>query len=471
MKLLDSKYSPSILEKKWYEYWMEKQYFSSSPSEKKENYTIVIPPPNVTGKLTMGHVLNNTIQDILIRKARMEGKNVSWIPGTDHASIATESKVAKMLQDKGINKKDLSREEFLEHAWEWKEKYGGIILEQQQKLGNSCDWDKLTFTMDEEYSNAVLESFVKLYKKGLIHKGTRLVNWCPKSQTALSDEEVFFKEVQGKLWYIKYKVEDSDTFVEIATTRPETMLGDAAIAVNPSDKRFKDLIGKNAILPLVNKAIPIISDTMVDPEFGTGCVKITPAHDPNDYNVGKNHELEMLNIMNPDGSINSNAPKQYIGLTREDARKKIINDLNAAGALLKEEDYIHKVGFSERGDVPIEYYLSNQWFLKMKDLAKPASDVVKSGEIKFYPNHWVKTYNHWMDNIQDWCISRQLYWGHRIPVWYKKGSDHSNEENWHVSLTPPNDIENWEQDSDVLDTWFSSWLWPFGVHGWPNNKE
>ena len=471
MKLLDPKYSPSILEKKWYEYWMEKKYFTSSPSDNKENYTIVIPPPNVTGKLTMGHVLNNTIQDILIRKARMEGKNVSWIPGTDHASIATESKVAKMLQDKGINKKDISRDEFLEYAWEWKDKYGGIILEQQQKLGNSCDWDKLTFTMDEDYSNAVLESFIKLYKKGLIHKGTRLVNWCPKSQTALSDEEVFFKEVQGKLWYIKYKIEDSDTFVEIATTRPETMLGDAAIAVNPLDKRFKDLIGKNAILPLVNKAIPIISDKMVDPEFGTGCVKITPAHDPNDYNVGKNHELEMLNIMNPDGSINSNAPEQYIGLTREDARKKIINDLNTQGSLLKEEDYTHKVGYSERGDVPIEYYLSNQWFLKMKELAKPASDAVKSGEIKFYPNHWVKTYNHWMDNIQDWCISRQLYWGHRIPVWYKKGSDHTNQDNWHVSLTPPSDIENWEQDSDVLDTWFSSWLWPFGVHGWPNNKE
>ena len=471
MKLLDPKYSPSILEKKWYEYWMEKKYFTSSPSDKKENYTIVIPPPNVTGKLTMGHVLNNTIQDILIRKARMEGKNVSWIPGTDHASIATESKVAKMLQDKGINKKDISRDEFLEYAWEWKEKYGGIILEQQQKLGNSCDWDKLTFTMDEDYSNAVLESFIKLYKKGLIHKGTRLVNWCPKSQTALSDEEVFFKEVQGKLWYIKYKIEDSDTFVEIATTRPETMLGDAAIAVNPLDKRFKDLIGKNAILPLVNKAIPIISDKMVDPEFGTGCVKITPAHDPNDYNVGKNHELEMLNIMNPDGSINSNAPEQYIGLTREDARKKIVNDLKIQGSLLKEEDYTHKVGYSERGDVPIEYYLSNQWFLKMKELAKPASDAVKSGEIKFYPNHWVKTYNHWMDNIQDWCISRQLYWGHRIPVWYKKGSDHTNQDNWHVSLTPPSDIENWEQDSDVLDTWFSSWLWPFGVHGWPNNKE
>ena len=331
MKLLDTKYSPSILEKKWYDYWMKKKYFSSSPSEDKENYTIVIPPPNVTGKLTMGHVLNNTIQDILSRKARMEGKNVSWIPGTDHASIATESKVEKMLQEKGINKKDLSREEFLTHAWEWKEKYGGIILEQQQKLGNSCDWDKLTFTMDEDYSNAVLESFVRLYNKDLIHKGNRLVNWCPKSQTALSDEEVIFKVVEGKLWYIKYKIEDSDTFIEIATTRPETMLGDAAIAVNPSDKRFKSLIGKNAILPLVNKTIPIIADKMVDPEFGTGCVKITPAHDPNDYNVGITHALDMLNIMNPDGSINSNAPDKYIGLTREKARKQIINDLETEG--------------------------------------------------------------------------------------------------------------------------------------------
>ena len=469
MKLLDKKYSPSNLEDRWYKYWLEKDYFSSQPSD--NNYTIVIPPPNVTGKLTMGHVLNNTIQDILIRKARMEGKNACWVPGTDHASIATESKVAKMLQEKGIDKKDISREDFLKHAWEWKEKYGGIILEQQQKLGLSCDWDKLAFTMDEEYSNAVLESFVRLYDKGLIHKGTRLVNWCPKSQTALSDEEVIFKEVQGKLWYIKYPIEDSDSFVEIATTRPETMLGDAAIAVNPSDKRFKDLIGKNAVLPLVNKTIPIIADEMVDPEFGTGCVKITPAHDPNDYNVGMSHSLDMLNIMNPDGSINSNAPDKYVSLTREKARKHIIKDLEKEGSLLKEEDYLHKVGYSERGDVPIEYYLSNQWFLKMKELAKPATEVVKSGEIKFYPNHWVKTYDHWMDNIQDWCISRQLYWGHRIPVWYKKGSDHSKQENWYVSISPPEDIENWEQDEDVLDTWFSSWLWPFGVHGWPDNEK
>ena len=469
MKLLDKKYSPSELEDKWYKHWLEKDYFSSQPSD--NHYTIVIPPPNVTGKLTMGHVLNNTIQDILIRKARMEGKNACWVPGTDHASIATESKVAKMLQEKGIDKKDISREEFLEHAWEWKEKYGDIIINQLQKLGCSCDWDKLNFTMDDKYSEAVLESFVRLFDKGLIYKGNRLVNWCPKSQTALSDEEVIFKEVNGKLWYIKYAIENSDSFIEIATTRPETMLGDVAVAVNPSDKRFKNLIGSNAILPIVGRKIPIIADKMVDPEFGTGCVKITPAHDPNDYNVGLEHSLDMVNVMNPDGSINSNAPKEYVGLTREDARKKVIDDLKKDNCLLKEEDYMHKVGFSERGDVPIEYYLSDQWFLKMKELAKPAIQSVKKGEINFYPNHWVKTYDHWMDNIQDWCISRQLYWGHRIPVWYKKDSDHSKKENWFISTTPPKDIDNWEQDTDVLDTWFSSWLWPFAVHNWPEEEK
>jgi len=469
MKLLDKKYSPSELEDRWYKHWLEKDYFSSQPSD--NHYTIVIPPPNVTGKLTMGHVLNNTIQDILIRKARMEGKNACWVPGTDHASIATESKVAKMLQEKGINKKDISREEFLEHTWEWKEKYGSIIINQLQKLGCSCDWNKLSFTMDDKYSEAVLESFVRLFDKGLIYKGNRLVNWCPKSQTALSDEEVIFKEVNGKLWYIKYAIENSDSFIEIATTRPETMLGDVAVAVNPSDKRFKDLIGSNAILPIVGRKIPIIADKMVDPEFGTGCVKITPAHDPNDYNVGLEHSLDMVNVMNPDGSINSNAPKEYVDLTREDARKKVIDDLKKDNCLLKEEDYMHKVGFSERGDVPIEYYLSDQWFLKMKELAKPAIQSVKKGEINFYPNHWVKTYDHWMDNIQDWCISRQLYWGHRIPVWYKKDSDHSKKENWFISTTPPEDIENWEQDTDVLDTWFSSWLWPFAVHNWPEEEK
>ena len=469
MKLLEKKHIPSEIESKWYDYWLEKKYFSSQESD--NHYTIVIPPPNVTGKLHMGHVLNNTIQDILIRKARMEGKNACWIPGTDHASIATESKVTKMLLEKGINKKDLSRDEFLEHAWQWKEKYGGTIINQLQKLGCSCDWDKTNFTMDSHYSKAVLESFVRLYNKGLIYKGSKLVNWCPKSQTALSDEEVMFKEVNGKLWHIKYAINDSDSFIEIATTRPETMLGDTAIAVNPKDNRYKKMIGKTASLPLVGRNIPIIADSMVDPEFGTGCVKITPAHDLNDYEVGIRHNLEVINIMNSDGSISNKAPDKYVGMSREDARKEIVNNLKDLGCLTKEEDYLHKVGFSERGNVPIEYYLSEQWFLKMKNLAKPASKAVKDKEINFYPNHWVKTYNHWMDNIQDWCISRQLYWGHQIPVWYKKDADRANQENWYISTTPPPDIENWEQDQDVLDTWFSSWLWPFAVHGWPDKEK
>ena len=469
MKLLEKKHIPSEIESKWYDYWLEKKYFSSQESD--NHYTIVIPPPNVTGKLHMGHVLNNTIQDILIRKARMEGKNACWIPGTDHASIATESKVTKMLLEKGINKKDLSRDEFLEYAWKWKEKYGGTIINQLQKLGCSCDWDKTNFTMDSHYSKAVLESFVRLYNKGLIYKGSKLVNWCPKSQTALSDEEVMFKEVNGKLWHIKYAINDSDSFIEIATTRPETMLGDTAIAVNPKDNRYKQMIGKTASLPLVGRNIPIIADNMVDPEFGTGCVKITPAHDLNDYEVGIRHNLEVVNIMNSDGSISNKAPDKYVGMSREDARKEIVNNLKDLGCLTKEEDYLHKVGFSERGNVPIEYYLSEQWFLKMKNLAKPASKAVKDKEINFYPNHWVKTYNHWMDNIQDWCISRQLYWGHQIPVWYKKDADRANQENWYISTTPPSDIENWEQDEDVLDTWFSSWLWPFAVHGWPDKEK
>ena len=468
MKLLEKKHNPSDIEGKWYKYWLEKKYFSSQESE--NHYTIVIPPPNVTGKLHMGHVLNNTIQDILIRKARMEGKNACWIPGTDHASSATESKVTKMLEEQGISKKDLTREEFLKHAWEWKEEYGGTIINQLQKLGCSCDWDKTSFTMDEDYSKAVLESFVQLYNKGLIYKGSKLVNWCPKSQTALSDEEVMFKEVNGNLWYIKYAINDSDAFIEIATTRPETMLGDTAIAVNPNDKRYKELIGKTALLPLVGRSIPIIADNMVDPEFGTGCVKITPAHDLNDYEVGIKHNLEMINIMNPDSSISDKAPKEYRGMSREAARKQIVSDLKDINHLIKEEDYLHKVGYSERGNVPIEYYLSEQWFLKMEDLAKPAINAVRNKEINFYPNHWVKTYNHWMDNIQDWCISRQLYWGHQIPVWYKKDADRANQDNWFVSTTPPTDLENWEQDNDVLDTWFSSWLWPFAVHGWPDVK-
>jgi len=465
--LLENKYNSSSVENKWYDHWLEKKYFHADSNSKKEPYTIVIPPPNVTGMLTMGHVLNNTIQDILIRKARMEGKEACWIPGTDHASIATETKVIKMLEEKGINKNDLSREEFLEHAWEWKEKYGGIIINQLKKLGCSCDWERERFTMDEGYSNAVLESFVKLYNKGLIYKGHRLVNWCPVSKSAISDEEVIHKEINGHLWYFRYPIKGEDEYLVIATTRPETMLGDSAVAVNPNDKRYKKHIGKTIDLPLVGREIPIIADDYVDPDFGTGCVKITPAHDPNDFAIGKRHDLEFINVMNDDASINENAPTKYIGQDRFDARKQIINDIDQIGLLDKTEDYVNKIGFSERGDVPIEFYMSDQWFMKMNDLVKPAINAVKSGEIKFHPEHWVKTYNHWMDNIKDWCISRQLLWGHQIPVWYHK----EDKTRIHVSVNGPDDIKNWVQDKDVLDTWASSWIWPMGVHDWPEENE
>ena len=465
--LLDNKYNSSKVEDRWYKHWLEKNYFHADAESEKEPYTIVIPPPNVTGMLTMGHVLNNTIQDILIRKARMEGKEACWIPGTDHASIATETKVIKMLEEKGINKNDLSREEFLDHAWEWKEKYGGIIINQLKKLGCSCDWERERFTMDEGYSKAVLESFVKLYEKGLIYKGHRLVNWCPVSKSAISDEEVIHKEIDSHLWYFRYPIKGEDEYLVVATTRPETMLGDSAVAVNPNDKRYKKYIGKTVTLPLVGREIPIIADEYVDPEFGTGCVKITPAHDPNDFEIGKRHDLEFINVMNDDASINDNAPKKYIGKDRFEARKQVLHDIEQDGFLDKTENYLHKVGFSERGDVPIEFYMSDQWFMKMNELVKPAIDSVKSGKIRFHPEHWVKTYNHWMNNIKDWCISRQLLWGHQIPVWYHK----EDKSRLHVSVNGPKDIENWEQDKDVLDTWASSWIWPMGVHNWPKESK
>ena len=465
--LLDNKYNSSKVEDRWYKHWLAKNYFHADAESEKEPYTIVIPPPNVTGMLTMGHVLNNTIQDILIRKARMEGKEACWIPGTDHASIATETKVIKMLEEKGINKNDLSREEFLDHAWEWKEKYGGIIINQLKKLGCSCDWERERFTMDEGYSKAVLESFVKLYEKGLIYKGHRLVNWCPVSKSAISDEEVIHKEIDSHLWYFRYPIKGEDEYLVVATTRPETMLGDSAVAVNPNDKRYKKYIGKTVTLPLVGREIPIIADEYVDPEFGTGCVKITPAHDPNDFEIGKRHDLEFINVMNDDASINDNAPKKYIGKDRFEARKQVLHDIEQGGFLDKTENYLHKVGFSERGDVPIEFYMSDQWFMKMNELVKPAIDSVKSGKIRFHPEHWVKTYNHWMNNIKDWCISRQLLWGHQIPVWYHK----EDKSRLHVSVNGPKDIENWEQDKDVLDTWASSWIWPMGVHNWPNEGK
>ena len=464
---LDKVYNPVSIEDKWYKYWLDNNYFHSKPDSNKEPYTIVIPPPNVTGMLTMGHVLNNTIQDILIRKARMEGKEACWIPGTDHASIATETKVVQMLEDKGIKKESLSRDEFLKYSWEWKEKYGGIIIQQLKRLGCSCDWGRERFTMDDNYNNAVLEAFVTLYNKGLIYKGFRLVNWCPASQSAISDEEVMHEEVKGHLWHLRYPIKNSDEVLIVATTRPETMLGDSAVAVHPKDKRFKHLIGSTVVLPLTDREIFIIGDEFVDMEFGSGCVKVTPAHDPNDFDIGKRHDLDFINIMNKDASLNSNVPEKYRNLSRESAREKILHDLKNNDLLEKTEEHIHTVGFSERGNVPIEYYMSSQWFLKMSELSKPALKAVNDGAIKFHPEHWVKTYNHWMENINDWCISRQLWWGHRIPVWYHT----EDKEKIHVSIEGPNDQENWTQDDDVLDTWASSWLWPFAVHKWPENNQ
>ena len=467
MAKLEKAYNSIHVEDKWYSHWMDKKYFSADPSSEKEPYTIVIPPPNVTGMLTVGHVLNNTIQDILIRKARMEGKEACWIPGTDHASIATESKVVSMLKEKGIDKNDLSRDEFLQYAWEWKEKYGGIIIQQLKKLGCSCDWDKERFTMDEGYTKSVLTAFVELYNKGLIYKGHRLVNWCPVSKSAISDEEVIHREKNGSLWYFRYNIKGSDEYVVVATTRPETMLGDTAVAVNPNDMRYKHLTGKKILLPIVGREIPIIFDDYVDPDFGTGCVKITPAHDPNDFLIYKNHDLDIINIMNDDATLNQNVPEAYIGLSREEGREKVIKDIKELGLLHKTDDYLNKVGYSERGGVPIESYLSDQWFMKMDALAKPAIIAVKDKKIQFHPNHWTKTYNHWMENIKDWCISRQLWWGHQIPVWYLK----KDKSIMHVSVEGPSDVENWVQESDVLDTWASSWLWPIAVHTWPKESK
>ena len=460
-------YDPASIERKWYKHWMEKDYFSADPKTEKKPYTIVIPPPNVTGMLTVGHVLNNTIQDILIRKARMEGKEACWIPGTDHASIATETKVVEMLKEKGIDKQDLSREEFLKYAWDWKEKYGGIIIKQLKRLGCSCDWNRERFTMDDGYTKSVLTAFVKLYEKGYIYKGHRLVNWCPVSKSAISDEEVVHKEKNGSLWYFRYPVKGSSECVVVATTRPETMLGDTAVAVNPDDDRYQHLIGEYIVLPIVGREIPIIADKYVDPQFGTGCVKVTPAHDPNDFQMGERHNLKFINIMNDDASMNSNVPDKYIGLSREHARKEIVKDIEKKGFLEKREDYQTKIGFSERGQVPIEFYMSEQWFMKMDELIKPAMDAVNKKKINFYPKHWSKTYNHWLSNIKDWCISRQLLWGHQIPVWYHK----DDKSKIHVSVKGPLDSENWIRDTDVLDTWASSWIWPIGVHAWPEQDE
>lgn len=473
---IESKYSPAAVEGKWYQYWLDKGLFKSKP-DGREPYTVVIPPPNVTGVLHMGHMLNNTIQDILVRRARMLGKNACWVPGTDHASIATEAKVVNKLASEGVQKTDLTREGFLTHAWDWTDKHGGIILEQLKKLGASCDWDRTAFTMDEERSESVLRVFVDLYNKGLIYRGVRMVNWDPQALTALSDEEVIYKEEHSKLFYLKYMIEgDADKFIVVATTRPETILGDSAVCVNPNDPRYAYLKGKKVIVPLVNRAIPIIMDEYVDIEFGTGCLKVTPAHDVNDYMLGEKFNLPTIDIFNANGTI-SEAGGMYIGEDRFAVRKQIALDLAEANLLDKVEDYNNKVGYSERTNVVIEPKLSMQWFLKMEDLAKPALDAVMNDDIKFHPAKFKNTYRHWMENVKDWCISRQLWWGHRIPAYYLP------EGGYVVALTdeealasaraksgnPTLQLSDLRQDEDCLDTWFSSWLWPISLFDGINN--
>ncbi len=480
MKELPKQYSPAKTENKWYAHWMEKGYFKSTP-DKRKPYTITIPPPNVTGVLHMGHMLNNTIQDVLVRRARMQGKNACWVPGTDHASIATEAKVVAKLKDEGIDKNKLTRDEFLEHAWEWKEKHGGIILEQLKKLGASCDWDRTAFTMDESLSQSVIKVFIDLYNKGLIYRGVRMVNWDPKALTALSDEEVVYKEVNSKFYFLRYQIEGTtDEFVTIATTRPETILGDTAICVHPEDERFQHLKGKKALVPLINRPIPIIFDEYVDREFGTGALKVTPAHDINDYNLGIKHKLPSVDIFNDNGTLNEKA-EIFIGEDRFAVRKKIVVELADHGHLVKVDDIINKVGYSERTDEVIEPKLSLQWFLKMEELAKPALDVVMEDTIKFYPTRMKNIYRHWMENVRDWCISRQLWWGHRIPAYYLPNGDIIVAESPEVALAVLKEKYNekynasdLKQDEDVLDTWFSSWLWPLSVFDgirYPDNED
>lgn len=468
---IPTQYDPSKAEDKWYSHWMKQNYFHSEPDE-REPYTIVIPPPNVTGVLHMGHMLNNTIQDVLIRRARMQGKNACWVPGTDHASIATEAKVVQKLRQESIKKSDLTRAEFLEHAMDWKDKYGGVILDQLKKLGASCDWERTEFTMNPEYSESVIDTFLDLYEKGKIYRGVRMINWDPAAQTALSDEEVLHKEVNSKLYHVRYKIEDTDDeWLTIATTRPETILGDTAICVNPNDIRYTNLKDKKVIVPISNRVIPIIMDDYVEMEFGTGCLKVTPAHDENDYNLGKKHNLETIDILNDDGSLNSHG-LHYEGQDRFAVRKGIAKELDELGYLIKVEDHINKVGYSERTDSVIEPKLSLQWFVDMKQLSEPALDAVMDGEIKFYPDNQKNTYKHWMENIKDWCISRQLWWGHQIPAFYYG----KEEDEFVVAKTIDIALEkailksgkalkitDLKQDEDVLDTWFSSWLWPISV--------
>ncbi|WP_273325460.1 valine--tRNA ligase [Vallitalea guaymasensis] len=469
-KNLDKTYDPSKVEGRLYQKWMDNKYFHAEVDRTKKPFSIVIPPPNITGQLHMGHALDNAMQDILIRFKRMQGYSALWQPGTDHASIATEVKIVKKMAEEGITKEDIGREKFLEKAWEWKEEYGGVIVDQLKKLGSSCDWDRERFTLDEGLSEAVEEVFIKYYNKGYIYKGSKLVNWCPVCQTTISEAEVEHEEKNGHFWHIKYPIVGSDDFVEIATTRPETMLGDTAVAVHPDDERYSDLIGKKVILPLVNKEIPVVADKYVDKEFGTGVVKITPAHDPNDFEVGLRHDLEQINVMNDDGSINKNGGK-YEGLDRYEARKQMVKDLDEQGLLVKVKEHTHNVGMHDRCKSVIEPMIKQQWFVKMEELAKPAIRALKSGDLKFVPERYGKIYLHWLENIRDWCISRQLWWGHRIPAYYCEDcgeiivSKEAPEKCTKCSST------KFHQEEDTLDTWFSSALWPFSTLGWPKNTD
>ena len=467
MKIAD-KYIPQELEGKWYDYWLAGGYFHSEP-DSRPSYTIVIPPPNVTGMLHMGHMLNNTLQDVLVRRARMNGMNACWVPGTDHASIATEAKVVARLREQGIEKSSLTREEFLRHAWQWKEEHGGIILKQLRRLGASCDWDRTAFTMDEVRSRSVIRVFVDLYNKGLIYRGVRMVNWDPAARTALSDEEVVFTETHGKLYYLRYMLEEGEGYLTVATTRPETILGDVALCVNPNDPRYKGVVGHAVRVPIVGRSIPVIADDYVDTEFGTGVLKVTPAHDVNDYVIGEKYNLEVIDIFNPDGTVNGKVGL-YEGMDRFALRERIEKDLDEAGLLEKTEAYTNNVGFSERTHVPIEPKLSMQWFLKMDKLAVPALDAVMDDIIRFVPSKFRNTYRHWMENIKDWCISRQLWWGHRIPAWYLPEGGYVVAETAEEALELARrksgaelQLADLRQDDDVLDTWFSSWLWPIAL--------
>ena len=469
-KELEKQYNPKNVEDGLYKSWLDKKYFHAKREADKETYTIVIPPPNITGQLHMGHALDNTLQDILIRYHRMAGYDTLWLPGTDHASIATEAKIVEAMKKEGVTKEDLGREKFLERAWEWKAQYGGRIIEQLKKMGSSCDWDRERFTLDEGCNKAVNEVFCKLYEKGLIYRGERIINWCPHCLTSISDAEVEYEDQAGHFWHLRYPFKDGSGYLELATTRPETLLGDTAVAVNPNDERYKDMVGKTLILPLVHREIPVVADDYVEMDFGTGVVKITPAHDPNDFEVGLRHNLEVINVLTPDAKITDDYPA-YAGMDRYEARKAIVKDLEKEGALVEIEDYSHNVGTCYRCGTTVEPRVSKQWFVKMKPLAGPAIDAVKNGETKFIPQRFEKVYFHWLENIRDWCISRQLWWGHRIPAWYCADCGEIT-----VSRTAPDACahcgsQNITQDPDTLDTWFSSALWPFSTLGWPEETE